>query len=96
MKRGALSWAVDGGVFRPEEGRSFMEWLRDTWGVESTIRADGPGWLFGATSYSIGATMTLDVKKGQAREWQETNNLRNIKPRNRAWLAQIFKERAGQ
>ena len=96
VKRGALSWAVDGGVFRPEEGRSFMEWLRDTWGVESTIRADGPGWLFGATSYSIGATMTLDVKKGQAREWPETNNLRNIKPRNRAWLAQIFKERAGQ
>ena len=95
VKRGALSWAVDGGAFRPEEGLAFMEWLRDSWGVESTVRASGPGWMFGATSYSIGAVVTLDVKKGRAHEWPETDNLRAVKPKQRAWLAQIFKERTG-
>jgi hypothetical protein len=94
VRRGALSWAVDGGVFRPEEGERFIEWLRDSWGVESTVRASGPGFLFGATSYSIGPLVTEDVRKGRAHQWEETNHLRPIKPKTRAWLAQVFKERS--
>ena len=92
VKRGALSWAVDGGVFRPEEGRSFCEWVSGSFGLTTTVRAEGPGWLFGATSYSIGPTCTEDVRKGRAREWPETNNLRAVTKRQSSWLASIFRE----
>ncbi len=90
---GALSWFTDGGVFRPEEGRTFIEWLESAFGLRAEVRAEGPGWMFGATSYHIGATVTADVKKGQAREWPATSNLRKMKPTQIAWLAGIFKER---
>jgi hypothetical protein len=92
VKRGALSWAVDGGAFRPEEGREFVQWLKDTFGLSSEIRAEGPGWMFGATSYQIGGVATADVKRGRAHEWPELNHLRVSKPKQRAWLAQIFRE----
>lgn len=95
VKRGALSWAVDGGAFRPDEGREFCSYLSEQWSLSSQVRASGPGWLFGATSYQIGPTATEDVRKGRAHQWPETNNLRNIKPKQRAWLAQIMKERTG-
>jgi hypothetical protein len=91
VKRGALSWAVDGGAFRPEEGRNFCEWLSGSFGLTTTVRAEGPGWLFGATSYTIGPLSTLDVKKGRAHVWPQTNNLRSTRPKQRAWLAEIFK-----
>lgn len=93
VKRGAFSWAVDGGVFRPEEGRQFVEWLSGSFGLTSTVRAEGPGWLFGATSYSIGPISTEDVMKGRAHQWPEMNHLRAVKPKQRAWLAQVFLER---
>jgi hypothetical protein len=93
-ENGALSWAVDGGVFRPEEGRVFIEWLRSSFGLEADVRAEGPGWLFGATSYSIGPTTTEDVKKGRAREWPETNHLRRISKKQCSWLGNVFKERS--
>ncbi len=93
-ENGALSWAVDGGVFRPEEGLAFVEWVRSSFGLEAEVRAEGPGWLFGATSYSIGGCVTEDVRKGQAHEWPETNHLRKMTKKNRAWLADVFKERS--
>ena len=89
---GALSWAVDGGAFRPEEGRAFIVWLADAFGLEAEVRAEGPGWLFGPTSYSIGAAVTGDVKQGRAREWEAASRLRPIPASTRAWLADIFKE----
>jgi hypothetical protein len=92
--RGAMSWAVDGGAFRPHEGREFIQWLQETFGLTAEVRAEGPGWLFGATSYSIGPVVTEDVRKGQAHEWPETNHLRAMKPKQRAWLAHVFKERS--
>ena len=93
VKRGALSWAVDGGAFRPDEGREFVEWLGNAFGLRAGIRSEGPGWLFGATSYQIGPMTTEDVRKGRAHEWPETNNIRAMKPKQRAWIANIFKER---
>ena len=93
VKMGALSWAVDGGAFRPEEGERFIEWLACVFGLHAGVRAEGPGWLFGATSYSIGPTVTQDVLAGRAQEWPETNNIRPMTKRQSSWLAQIFKER---
>ena len=93
VKRGALSWAVDGGAFRPDEGREFCEWLGTSWGLTANLRAEGPGWLFGATSYQIGGMVTEDVRKGRAHQWPEMNHLRAVKPKQRAWLAQVFKDR---
>lgn len=92
---GALSWAVDGGVFRPEEARQFIEWLDVTYGLTATVRGEGPGWLFGATSYAIGPETTLDVEKGMAHEWPAVDNLRHTESRERSWLADILKERVG-
>lgn len=94
QENGAFSWAVDGGVFRPEEGRRFVEWLRSSFGLEAEVRAEGPGWIFGATSYSIGPVVTEDVRKGRAHQWPETNHLRRITKKNRSWLADVFKERS--
>jgi len=94
VKMGALSWAVDGGAFRPDEGERFIEWLSTSYGLTSGTRAEGPGWLFGATSYSIGPVTTLDVKKGKAQVWPETNNLRRMTKRQSSWLADVMKERA--
>ncbi len=91
---GALSWAADGGAFRPGMGQEFSHWLRDTWGLEATVRAEGPGWLFGATSYSIGPEITEDVRKGRAIEWPETDTLRKQSSWQRSWLADVFRERA--
>jgi hypothetical protein len=92
---GALSWAVDGGVFRPEEGRAFIQWLHDLWGLEAEVRAESQvGWLFGATSYQIGAVTTADVKKGQAREWPEMDSVRRSPSYQCSWLADSLKERA--
>ena len=93
VSMGALSWAVDGGAFRPDEGLEFIEWLSKSFGMTASTRAEGPGWLFGATSYQIGALTTEDVSKGRAHEWPETNSLRRIPKRQRSWIAQIFKER---
>lgn len=95
VKRGALSWAVDGGVMRPQEAASFMEYLSQQWGLICTARASGPGWLFGATSYHIGSLTTEDVRKGRAHQWPETNNLRKMSERQSRWLSEIFKERTG-
>jgi hypothetical protein len=92
-KFGALSWAVDGGAFRPEEGRKFIAWLDENYGLTAEVRAEGPGWMFGPTSYSIGPVTTTDVKKGRAHEWPEMNVLRNQGSRQRSWLADVFKER---
>ena len=91
---GALSWAADGGAFRPGMGSEFAHWLSETWALEATIRAEGPGWLFGATSYSIGPEVTEDVKKGHAFQWPETDTLRPQADYQRAWLANVFAERA--
>ena len=89
---GALSWAVDGGAFRPEEARAFIEWLDEAWGLTGEIRAEGPGWMFGATSYSIGPVTTEDVRKGKAMQWAETDVIRRgVK---RQWLADVVRERA--
>lgn len=90
---GALSWAADGGAFRPDEGQDFSRWLWDDWGLNATVRAEGPGWLFSPMSYSIGPTTTKDVKHGRAIEWQETDLLRHQGSRQRRWLADIFKQR---
>jgi hypothetical protein len=91
---GALSWAVDGGVFRPEEGRRFIEWLEDTFSMIADVRAEGPGWLFGPTSYTIGDVTTQDVKHGRAHEWPETDTLRMTDERSRGWLADVVQGRA--
>jgi hypothetical protein len=91
---GALSWAVDGGIFRPDDAHSFSQWLKETWGLTAEVRAEGPGWMFGATSYQIGGEVTLDVKKGKAREWPEMSQLREQEPKRRAWLASIFMDRS--
>jgi hypothetical protein len=93
VKRGAMSWAVDGGTFRPDEGRSFIEWVESAFGLDVQVRAEGPGWIFGATSYQIGGAVTEDVRKGMAHEWPETNHLRKTTAKQRSWLADIFKER---
>jgi len=93
-ENGALSWAVDGGVFRPEEGLAFVEWLWLSFGLVAEVRAEGPGWLFGATSYSIGPAVTEDVKKGRAHQWEETDHLRKVSKKQRSWLGDVFKERA--
>ena len=90
---GALSWAVDGGVFRPGEGQRFIEWLSSSWGLTAELRGEGLGWLFGPTSYAIGAVTTADVRAGRAIQWPETNALRPQKGRQRSWLADVFKER---
>ncbi len=90
VEMGALTWAVDGGAFRPEEGRGFIEWLSRSFGLIADIRAEGPGWLFGATSYSIGPVVTEDVRKGNAREWETSSNLRRVRSE---WLADVMKER---
>lgn len=91
---GALSWAVDGGVFRPESAYAFVHWLGETWGLIGEIRAEGPGWMFGATSYSIGPSVTADVKKGRAMQWPEMDSLRPQREYQRAWLADVFAGRA--
>ena len=89
---GALSWAVDGGAFRPEEAREFIDWLDTAWGLTAEVRAEGPGWMFGATSYSIGPVTTEDVRKGKAMQWSEMDGLRrDVKSQ---WLAGVFQERA--
>ena len=90
----ALSWAVDGGVFRPGEGQAFSHWLGETWGLDADIRAEGPGWLFGPSSYQIGPTVTADVKAGRAKQSEPMMNLRRQSSRTRDWLADVFKERA--
>lgn len=90
-KYGAVSWAVDGGCFRPGQGRAFIEWLSGSFGLTATVRAEGPGWLFGATSYRVGAEETADVKKGRAHVWPRMTRLRPI--RWSRWLADVFKER---
>ncbi len=90
---GAVSWAVDGGAFRPEEGRRFLEWLAGSFGLHGEVRAEGPGWLFGATSYSIGPVVTEDVRKGQAHEWPESCSIRRQSARQISWLADSMKER---
>jgi len=92
---GALSWAVDGGCFRPGDGQRFIEWLDATWGLTADIRAEGPGWMFGPTSYSIGAVTTADVKAGRAIQWQETDTLRRQGEHRRSWLADVFNQRRG-
>jgi hypothetical protein len=89
---GCLSWAVDGGIFRPEEGRTFVEWLESAFGLNATVRAEGLGWMFGPTSYSIGEVTTADVEKGQAHEWPETDNLRETSKRSRGWLADVLRD----
>ena len=86
---GALSWAVDGGAFRPGEGHAFIHWLGETWGLVGEVRAEGPGWLFGATSYAIGSEVTEDVRKGHAAQWPATLNLRHDV--RRQWLADAVK-----
>ena len=91
---GAMSWAVDGGAFRPEEGRAFIAWLGETFALTATIRAEGPGWLWGPTSYSIGGVTTKDVARGAARPWGPSDNLRPMTERTVAWLGSIFAERA--
>jgi hypothetical protein len=91
---GALSWAVDGGCFRPEEGRAFAEWLADSFGLTAEIRAEGPGWLFGPTSYQVGPLVTLDAKKGQARQGVVADSLRPQGDYQRRWLADVFKGRS--
>jgi len=91
---GALSWAVDGGCFRPGEGQAFSHCLSRTWGLEAQLLAEGPGWLFGGMSYMVGGVSTLDVEKGQAHEGAASNNLRPQSDWHRSWLADIFRERA--
>lgn len=90
---GALSWAADGGCFRPGEGQRFIEWLDATWGMSADVRAEGPGWMFGPTSYSIGPVTTADVKAGRAIQWPETDNLRRQGDFQRSWLADVFNQR---
>lgn len=91
---GALSWAVDGGCFHDGQGREFIQWLETSFGLEAQVRAEGLGWLFGATSYSVGSTVTQDVANGRAHEWPEMNRLRKISNRQSRWLGDIFKERS--
>lgn len=91
---GALSWAVDGGCFRPTKGREFTEWLKERWGLTAILKAEGPGWMFGPSSYSIGPITTADVKAGRALQWPASNSLRNQGERQRSWLADVFKERS--
>ena len=93
-ENGAMSWAVDGGVFRPDDAHRFIEWLRETFNLEAEVRAEGPGWIFGATSYSIGPVVTEDVRKGLAHQWPEMNKLRRIPKKRRAWLGSVFSERS--
>ena len=90
---GALSWAADGGCFRPGEGQRFIEWLDLTWGMKAEVRAEGPGWMFGPTSYAIGPVTTADVKAGRAIQWPETDSLRRQGERQRSWLADVFNQR---
>lgn len=92
-KFGAISWAVDGGVFRPGEGRAFAAWLESAWGLHAEVRAEGPGWLFGPVSYSIGPVTTKDVKAGRAIQWSEADTLRRQSEWKRQWLADAFKQR---
>jgi len=89
----AMSWAVDGGVFRPGDGQAFAQWLSDSWGLVADIRAEGPGWMFGPTSYQIGPVTTADVKAGRAKQSEAFNTLRRQSKRQRRWLADVFKER---
>lgn len=90
---GALSWAVDGGCFRVGDGQRFIQWLEQTWGLTATVKAEGPGWMFGPTSYSIGPVTTADVKAGRAIQWKETDTLRRQGERQRSWLADVFNQR---
>jgi hypothetical protein len=89
----ALSWFADGGIFRPGEGRAFAAWLEETWGLVSVVKAEGPGWLFGPTSYSIGPLATLDVQNGRAIQGTVGDNVRRQSRWHRSWLADVFKER---
>ena len=86
----ALSWAVDGGVFRPEDAYAFCAWLDARWGLTPEVRAEGPGWMFGVTSYQIGGLMTLDVKKREARHSEPFDSLRPQRDYQRRWLADVF------
>ena len=90
----SISWSVDGGCFRPGEGQRFIEWLHAAWGLEAEIRAEGPGWIFGPNSYSIGSVMTADVEAGRAIVFPETDTLHRQSERHRSWLADVFNQRS--
>jgi hypothetical protein len=86
----ALSWAVDGGVFRPGDGYAFIGWLEASWGLTGEIRAEGPGWMFGPASYQIGGTLTEDVRAGRAKQASPNDGLRPQRDYQRRWLADVF------
>ena len=92
---GALSWSVDGGAFRPEEGRAFIAWLARAWGLEATVRTEGPGWLWGPNCWTIGGLSTADVAKGRALHVGPYSSLRRLRPQATARLRAAIRDHEG-
>lgn len=55
---GAVMWLTDAGIFPRGRGAAFSEWLRREWLLEATVKAAGPGHLYGIGSYHIGRRRT--------------------------------------
>lgn len=89
---GAVTWSTDGGMFRPEHGRAFVGWLRATWGLEASIRTEGPGFVWSPNCWSVGGQETADVAHHGARVWEPYDSIRPLSERAAGLLARTVRE----
>jgi hypothetical protein len=87
---GCVLWNVDGGIVRPEQAEPLRQWLWERWGLESTVKAEGYGWVWGLNQWMIGDKTTEHPRQGLAQQQTaDTNSLIELTIRQRDFLAQI-------
>jgi hypothetical protein len=88
------SWATDGGVIHEDDAAPWIAWLAARWGLVGSVRAAGPGWVFGCNSWSVGPDQTGDVAKGRSRQWGPTDRVRRSGAYLRDMLAETMRGRS--
>lgn len=95
-KFGFISWSTDGGITRPDDARKFVSWLWESWGLTAEIRAEGPGYVWGRNSWSIGGAETADIPKGRAIKQRALQPPINVQTSTRDWLRSIRLQRINE
>lgn len=85
----ACIWYRDAVVLRPAEAEAYIAWLAARWRLEATVRATGPGYVWGKASRAIGPDVTADVLAGRCYPHRASSNLQPLPARQRDWLAGV-------
>jgi hypothetical protein len=56
---GAVMWHTDGGIVPQAKAEACMQHMTGAWDLQASVRASGPGVVYGPTRWQIGETRTL-------------------------------------